>query len=81
MSELNLDFLDEILDKYEVKGKKKVIKKICIGYMFYVKFMLNKKFVENVMSLFLDLNKWIYCNIKIKIMYDEYELIFLCNDD
>ena len=28
MSELNLDFLDETLDKYEAKGKKKAIKKI-----------------------------------------------------
>lgn len=27
MSELNLDFLDETLDKYEAKGKKKSIKK------------------------------------------------------
>ena len=38
MSELNLDFLDETLDKYEAKGKKKAIKKIRIGYMLYAKF-------------------------------------------
>lgn len=50
MSELNLDFLDETLDKYEAKGKKKSIKKIRIGYMLYAKFMSNKKFAENVMS-------------------------------
>ena len=49
MSELNLDFLDETLDKYEAKGKKKAIKKIRIGYMLYAKFMSNKKFAENAM--------------------------------
>ncbi len=51
MSELNLDFLDETLDKYEAKGKKKAIKKIRIGYMLYAKFMSNKKFAENVDEL------------------------------
>ena len=35
MSELNLDFLDETLDKYEAKGKKKAIKKIRIGSVSY----------------------------------------------
>lgn len=37
MSELNLDFLDETLDKYEAKGKKKAIKKIRIGYKYQLK--------------------------------------------
>lgn len=81
MSELNLDFLDETLDKYEAKGKKKAIKKIRIGYMLYAKFMSNKKFAENVMSSSLDPNKRTYRNTKIKITYDEYELTFLRNDD
>ena len=81
MSELNLDFLDETLDKYEAKGKKKTIKKIRIGYMLYAKFMSNKKFAENVMSSSLDPNKRTYRNTKIKITYDEYELTFLRNDD
>ena len=81
MSELNLDFLDETLDKYEAKGKKKAIKKIRIGYMLYAKFMSNKKFAENVMSSSLDPNKRTYRNTKIKITNDEYELTFLRNDD
>ena len=81
MSELNLDFLDETLDKYEAKGKKKAIKKIRIGYMLYAKFMSNKKFAENVMSSSLDPNKRTYRNTKIKITIREYELTFLRNDD
>ena len=81
MSELNLDFLDETLDKYEAKGKKKAIKKIRIGYMLYAKFMSNKKFAENEMSSSLDPNKRTYRNTKIKITHDEYELTFLRNDD
>ena len=81
MSELNLDFLDETLDKYEAKGKKKAIKKIRIGYMLYAKFMSNKKFAENVMSSSLDPNKRTYRNTKITITHDEYELTFLRNDD
>ena len=63
MSELNLDFLDETLDKYEAKGKKKAIKKIRIGYMLYAKFMSNKKFAENVMSSSLDPNKPTFQNL------------------
>ncbi|MFH7807886.1 MULTISPECIES: hypothetical protein [unclassified Acinetobacter] len=81
MSELSLDFLDETLDKYEAKGKKKAIKKIRIGYMLYAKFMSNPKFADNVINSSLDPKKRTYRNTKIKITHDEYELTFLRNDD
>lgn len=34
MSELNLDFLDETLDKYEAKGKKRPLKKSVLVICF-----------------------------------------------
>lgn len=80
MSELTLEFLDETLDKYEAKGKKKAIKKIRIGYMLYAKFMTKKEFADHVLKSSLDPNKRTYRGTKIKITHDEYELTFLSGD-
>ncbi len=73
MSDLNLDFLDETIDKNE----KKIFKKIRIGYRLYDKFMRDPKFTDDVVNSALDPDKRSYRGIKIKITHDEYELTLL----
>lgn len=78
MSDINLSFLDEILDKNEKKDRK--IKKIQIGYKLYEKLRSNAKFADEVDNSALDPDKRCYRGIKIKITHDEYELTFLTGD-
>ena len=75
MSDLNLEFLDQTIDKYEAKGKK--IKKIRIGYKLYAKFMADQKFADEVINSALDPDKRNYRGIRVKITHDDYELTFL----
>ncbi|MCJ8160765.1 hypothetical protein [Acinetobacter zhairhuonensis] len=75
MSDLNLEFLDQTIDKYEAKNKK--IKKIRVGYKLYAKFMADQKFADEVINSALDPDKRCYRGVKVKITHDDYELTFL----
>lgn len=78
MGDINLDFLDETLDKHE--SKKRKIKKIRIGYKLYDKLRGNPKFADELDNSALDPDKRCYRGIKIKITHDEYELTFITGD-
>ena len=78
MSDLNLDFLDQTLDKNEKKNNK--IKKIRVGYKLYDKFRGDPKLADEVTNSTLDPDKRCYRGVKVKITHDEYELTFIVDD-
>ena len=75
---MNIEFLDQTIDKYEKKNKE--ISKILIGHELYHDFMANHEFAEEVINSSIDPEERRYRGVKIKITNNEYELTFLVQD-
>ncbi len=78
MSDMNIEFLDQTIDKYAKKNKE--ISKILIGHELYHDFMANHDFAEEVINSAIDPEERRYRGVKIKITNNEYELTFLVQD-
>jgi hypothetical protein len=78
MNDLQLDFIDLTINKYENKNKK--IEKLLIGRELYRELMANHEFAEEVINSALDPEERGYRGVKIKITNNEYELTFLVQD-